>query len=330
FERVQDPEEKEALARFEETLLRRLREASGLDATARYGELTVRDVKAELRDPSQTVFSEAEKLRHRELSAAVAVIRRKMARFGTRALSVVNVPGPPNGPGVPATHVLVGGDFRHPAKAVEPGFPSAITGNSDPAEIQLDRYMAFPTRGRRLALARWIADPDNPLTARVMVNRIWQHHFGRGIVETASDFGRNGSRPTHPELLDWLALKFIEEKWSIKAIHRLMLDSSTYRQASANPAAEGNGSDPENTLLWRFRTRRLDAEEIRDSILWTSGRLSLRAQRLSPDGSGSRRPGAKSGRGRGMGIERRGAGLPPALDLHFPAALAPPSPDACF
>jgi hypothetical protein len=275
FDRVQDPEEKEELARFEEVLLRRLREAPGLDPTARYAELTVRDLKAELRDPSQTVFSEAERLRHKELSARVALIRRQMARYGTRALSVVNVPGPPNGPGIPATHVLVGGDFRHPGKPVEPGFPSAITGNSEPAKIELDRYTAFPTRGRRRTLAGWIASPDNPLTARVMVNRIWQHHFGRGIVETASDFGRNGSRPTHPELLDWLALKLVDEKWSIKAMHRVMLNSSTYRQASANPAFDGNTSDPENTLLWRFRTRRLDAEEIRDSILWTSGRLSL-------------------------------------------------------
>jgi hypothetical protein len=126
-----------------------------------------------------------------------------------------------------------------------------------------------------MTLARWIASPENPLTARVMVNRIWQQHFGRGIVETPSDFGRNGARPTHPELLDWLALRFVEEKWSIKAMHRLMLTSNTYRQAAENPAVKDAAADPENRLLWRFERRRLEAEEIRDSILWVSGRLDL-------------------------------------------------------
>jgi hypothetical protein len=126
-----------------------------------------------------------------------------------------------------------------------------------------------------MTLAKWIASPDNPLTARVMVNRIWQHHFGRGIVETASDFGKNGARPTHPELLDWLALEFIEENWSIKQMHRLMLNSNTYRQAAENPSLKDNTADPDNNLLWRFNRRRLEAEEIRDGILFIGGRLNL-------------------------------------------------------
>jgi hypothetical protein len=126
-----------------------------------------------------------------------------------------------------------------------------------------------------MTLARWISSADNPLTARVMVNRIWQQHFGRGIVETPSDFGRNGTRPTHPELLDWLALRFVEHKWSIKAMHRLMLTSNTYRQSAENPAVKDTAADPENRLLWRFHRQRLEAEEIRDSILWVSGRLNL-------------------------------------------------------
>jgi hypothetical protein len=170
---------------------------------------------------------------------------------------------------------LVSGDYRQPGEAVEPGFPRAITGAAEPATLETDRYRQFPTRGRRMTLAKWIASPENPLTARVMVNRIWQHHFGRGIVETPSDFGKNGARPTHPELLDWLALRFIQEGWSVKAMHRLILNSSAWRQSSENPAAANNTVDPDNRLLWRFDRRRLEAEEIRDGMLSISGRLNL-------------------------------------------------------
>ena len=126
------------------------------------------------------------------------------------ALTVGNVPGPPNGPGVAPSFVLIRGDYRQRGEEVKPGFPSAITGDSEPAVIETDRYRQFPTRGWRMTLAKWIARPDNPLTARVMVNRIWQYHFGRGIVGTPSNFGKNGERPTYPELLDWLLHTFIE------------------------------------------------------------------------------------------------------------------------
>jgi hypothetical protein len=172
--------------------------------------------------------------------------------------------------------VLIRGDFRQPADAVEPGFPSAITGNSEPAVIESDRYRQFPTRGRRITLARWIASPENPLTARVMVNRIWQHHFGKGIVGTVNDFGRNGERPSHPELLDWLARRFVEQGWSIKAVHRLILTSSTWRQSADNQesATAGVKIDPDNRLLWHFTRQRLEAEAVRDSILFLSGRLN--------------------------------------------------------
>ena len=189
-------------------------------------------------------------------------------------MSLRHSDGPPYGPSVPTTHVLIRGEYDRPGEPVEPGFLSSITGNSDPAVIEIDRYKRHPTRGRRLALARWIASPENPLTARVMVNRLWQHHFGRGIVETASDFGKNGSPPTHPELLDWLATRFVEEKWSIKAMHRLMLTSSTYRQSSQNIDAKAMQTDPDNRLLWRFNRLRLEGEVIRDSVLAVSGRLN--------------------------------------------------------
>jgi len=127
---------------------------------------------------------------------------------------------------------------------------------------------------RRLGLARWIIDPANPLTARVMVNRIWQHHFGEGLVSTPSDFGANGARPTHPELLDWLAAEFVARGWSVKAMHRLILNSAAYRQASA-ARADCLAVDAGSRLLWRFPPHRLEAEPIRDVILAVSGKLDL-------------------------------------------------------
>jgi hypothetical protein len=122
-------------------------------------------------------------------------------------------------------------------------------------------------------LAEWIASEGNPLTARVMVNRIWQGHFGTGLVETSSDFGRNGARPSHPELLDWLAGEFIRSGWSVKQLHRLIVLSATYRQTSRVDEAALK-RDADDRLLWRFPTRRLEAETIRDSLLATSGQLS--------------------------------------------------------
>lgn len=208
------------------------------------------------------------------MSEQTEVLRRRLGRWQPIALTVRNVPGPPNGPMIAPVRILKNGDYRQPGEAVDPGFPLALGGSLEPTVIEQDRYRQYPTRGWRITLARWIASPDNPLTARVMVNRIWQQHFGTGIVATPSDFGVNGARPTHPDLLDWLAHKFTEEKWSIKAMHRLMLQSATYRQASENPKFAANTKDPDNHLLWRMERRRLEAEAIRDSILYLSGRLN--------------------------------------------------------
>jgi hypothetical protein len=127
----------------------------------------------------------------------------------------------------------------------------------------------------RYQLADWIADPANPLTARVMANRLWHYHFGKGIVQTPSDFGRQGRPPTHPELLDWLARRFIDTGWSVKAMHRLILSSHAYRMSCENGDA-GALSDPANDLLWKFRRRRLEAEAIRDSLLAIGGTLERR------------------------------------------------------
>jgi hypothetical protein len=130
--------------------------------------------------------------------------------------------------------------------------------------------------GRRTALASWLARPENPLTSRVIVNRIWQYHFGRGLVATSSDFGRLGEKPSHPELLDWLATRLVEDGWSFKKLHKLILTSATYRQAAlVAPSAAALKKDPENRLLWRGSTRRLEAEEIRDAMLAVSGELDL-------------------------------------------------------
>jgi hypothetical protein len=129
---------------------------------------------------------------------------------------------------------------------------------------------------RRRGLAEWIASPENPLTARVMINRIWQHHFGEGIVRTPSNFGKTGQPPLHPELLDWLAVEFVERGWSIKGMHRLMMTSSAYQMASDDIA--GNVKiDPENRYFWRMPRRRLEAEIIRDQILAVAGTLDRTA-----------------------------------------------------
>ncbi len=134
--------------------------------------------------------------------------------------------------------------------------------------------VSLQTGSGRLELANAIADPRNPLTARVMVNRIWQHHFGAGIVRTPSNFGQVGSRPSHPELLDYLAIKFVESGWSVKAIHREIMLSSVYALSSGN-LAENETADPDNTLFWHANRQRLDVEAMRDSILSVSGKLDL-------------------------------------------------------
>ncbi len=274
-DRTQDPEEKQALENYEAQLMPRLKEAyakPGFDPLARFDVLTVEDVRTEATRQTSKIFSTGELDRHHELSETLDLYRRRMGRWQTNALTVRNVPGPPNGPALPPTRVLLRGDYRQPGEAVEAGFLSAIAGNAEPATIESDRYRQFPTRGWRITLAKWIASPANPLTARVMVNRIWQHHFGRGIVATPSDFGVNGERPTHPELLDWLSHAFVESGWSVKQMHRLMLTSQAYQQASENPRPFAQ--DPDNHRLWHFNRRRLSAEEIRDGILQLSGRLS--------------------------------------------------------
>lgn len=179
-------------------------------------------------------------------------------------------------------HLLHRGDPEQPKEPVAPAVLSVLGARKLTADT--------PEQARRHTLADWIASPENPLTARVMVNRIWQGHFGTGLVDTPSDFGRNGSRPSHPELLDWLASEFIRCGWSVKQMHRLIVLSATYRQISLTEGNRGNEEtkeaaslpslssvqkDSDARLLWRFPSRRLDSEPIRDAMLAVSGRLNL-------------------------------------------------------
>jgi len=170
----------------------------------------------------------------------------------------------------PETFVLIRGNPANKGAKVEPGFPQVVAANA-PGLPPLPP--GAHTTGRRLALANWLTSKENPLTARVAVNRLWQYHFGRGIVRSPNNFGTQGDKPTHPELLDWLASEFVDRGWSMKAIHRLILTSATY-QMSSKGNAKALAADPANDLFWRFDMRRLTAEEIRDAILSVSGNLN--------------------------------------------------------
>ncbi|MFT4045850.1 MAG: DUF1549 and DUF1553 domain-containing protein [Solimonas sp.] len=171
------------------------------------------------------------------------------------------------GPDSPKSYLFFTGNHERPLDEVQPAFPAAIANGAKP-----DIVPTATSTGRRTALAKWIASADNPLTARVFVNRVWAQYFGEGIVRTVSDFGKAGERPTHPELLDYLASTFVQDGWSVKKLHRRILLSSVYRQASTY-RPEVAQADPDGKLLAVFPRRRLDAEQIRDSLLVASGDL---------------------------------------------------------
>ena len=169
------------------------------------------------------------------------------------------------------SYLLQRGDPLTPVQLVDPGVPSVIKAGLKPYEIK-PPYPGADSSGRRLALARWLTQPNHPLTARVLVNHLWLRHFGRGIVASPSNFGRSGMLPSHPELLDWLATEFVSSGWSIKHMHRLMMTSSAYRQSSQVNEALLE-ADPENVLLSRMPLRRMDAEVLYDAVLRVTGRL---------------------------------------------------------
>ena len=186
-------------------------------------------------------------------------------------------PGEPNQP-PPMYFASTGlGAFADEMKApvIEPGFLTVLsTGNALTAR---PGNGPFPSSGRRKALAEFIASEDNPLTARVMMNRIWYQHFGQGLVATPNNFGKMGTQPTHPELLDWLATEFIRQGWSVKQMQRLIMTSEAYKMASAYYESDSLAKDPTDQLLWRFPVKRLEAEIIRDAALSASGNINLEA-----------------------------------------------------
>ncbi len=272
--------------------------------------------------------AEVSKAMAAEDRAKLAELQKRLKAFdGKRppplpvAMGLTDRPGPP-----PRTHLLERGELANKGAEVEPGFPAVLSpgGKAAPAKVE-----PVPgSTGRRLALARWVASPENPLTARVIVNRLWQHHFGKGIVPTPSDFGLRGERPTHPELLNWLACELMEPTnpasgghqppevehtrgadaprstgaWTLKRMHRLMLTSETYRQ-STHVSPEAAKADPDNKLLSRMNRLRLEGEAVRDSLLAVSGRLNPKAG--------------------GPGVV-----LPEAAQPTGGARAAPPSPEA--
>jgi hypothetical protein len=174
-------------------------------------------------------------------------------------------------PGPRPIHVLHRGDINHPRDAAVPGTLGCVVGLKSRFEIDV----AAPESARRAALARWLTDSQNALTWRSIVNRVWHHHFGRGLVGTLNDFGHMGEVPTHPELLDWLAIEFRDHGQSLKQLHRMIVTSATYRQ-TATVSPEAAAADPDNRLLSRMNRTRLDAECVRDAVLQVSGRLDLR------------------------------------------------------
>jgi hypothetical protein len=166
-------------------------------------------------------------------------------------------------------------DMKGPV--VQPGFLQVLMNGTPPAVAVPPKRTDYMSSGRRRALAEWIASSDNPLTARVLVNRIWYWHFGTGIVATPGNFGKMGTLPSHPELLDWLATEFIRQGWSIKQIHRLIMNSETYKMSSGFYNAGNVGKDPGDVYLWRYPVRRLEGEAIRDVILSASDKINFQA-----------------------------------------------------
>ncbi|MEA2632555.1 MAG: hypothetical protein QOE66_2774, partial [Chloroflexota bacterium] len=224
-------------------------------------QLAYRQVLDEQEKPK---LNDADKAREKSLLKQLAELDHLKPEPLPRAFTVTDV-----GPSAPPTRIP--GDRSE--RTIEPGFLTLL--DPGPAKVARGPMMANST-GRRTALARWLTRPDNPLTPRVLVNRLWQYHFGRGLVGTPSDFGRLGERPSHPELLDWLASEFVARGWSLKTMHRLIMTSGTYRQSALRPApAIARVKDPENRLLWRMNTRRLEIEPIRDAMLSASGELDV-------------------------------------------------------
>src|SRR5262245_937440 len=229
------------LRRVEAILKEKFLGAKGLKADDKKAE----DFQKILRDKMDVTFSAEDRGQYERARDQARRLGEEVLRYRPVAYSVADIV-PPHVPALPDTYVLAGGELSAKGERVEPGFPQCIAGTTQPAKVA---YVGG-SAGRRKALAEWIASPENPLTVRVIVNRVWQHHFGEGLVRTPSDFGINGDRPTHPELLDFLATQLVEKKWSLKALHRLILNSNTYQQSTEHPRSKDySQTDAGNKLL---------------------------------------------------------------------------------
>ncbi|HLK58952.1 MAG TPA: DUF1549 and DUF1553 domain-containing protein [Chthonomonadaceae bacterium] len=245
-------------------------ELTGIEAIARkdFSPVEREEFKGEmnripiLKKRAPGILSEAQFQRYVALTQQRADLLKSPPKGLEQALCVTE-----SGADPAPTHVLLRGNPHVPGDEVTPAFLSVL------APPTPNIRTANGSSGRRLALANWIASKDNQLTARVMVNRIWQYHFGRGIVRSTSNFGNLGNRPTHPELLDWLASEFVADGWKLKPLHKQILMSNAYKMSSQSEP-KALAKDPENDLLWRFDMRRLEAEEVRDSILAVNGSLN--------------------------------------------------------
>ena len=208
---------------------------------------------------------------------ALSQLRQKVATWNSYRHDLDQIQALWDGDGLPTIRLLQRGSVESPGPKVTPGFLTVLCDASQDCSAKPSPNRVGATEGYRLALAEWLTDPNHPLTARVIVNRIWQHHFGTGIVATPGNFGSTGSPPSHPELLDWLAVDFVKNGWKAKRLHKMIMLSGVYQQSSrrsSNPSSErAAAEDPDNRLLWRMSTRRLEAEALRDSILAVAGRL---------------------------------------------------------
>jgi len=239
----------------------RLKSVSTEQDVVQYLRLSAEDKSSDVYD-ANNVPKYAE---YKKLTAALAKFDKLRPASGSLTLTAATELGRPN---APPTFLRFGGIHERPQEEVQPGFP-ALFANGEKPEI----VPTATSSGRRTALAKWITSPQNPLAARVFVNRVWAQYFNDGIINTVSDFGRAGAKPTHPELLDYLAANFIQNGWSVKKLQREILLSSVYRQSSAH-RTDAHQADPANKLLAVFPRKRLEAEEIRDSLLVASGQLN--------------------------------------------------------
>jgi hypothetical protein len=266
----------------------------------------------QLPDQSQPSSVLEKRQRREEVQREIDLIRRRMApSVAIRALWDLGRPSP--------SYVLRRGEHDKPGPLVGPGVPSVLTDGKTPLRIEAPFPGGTSKTGRRLALARWLIQPNHPLTARVMVNRIWYHHFGSGLAADLENFGVAAELPSHPKLLDWLALEFIDRGWSVKQMHRQIMNSRTYRQSS-RITENRRRIDPTNRLLSRMPLRRMDAESLRDSLLFVAGKLDAApggipdTVSVNRDGLVSANPTAGGGWRRSVYLQYRRTEIPTMMD----------------